>query len=67
MTRIGVKGISIGNDKPFVLIAGLNVLEEEKTILEVISRCKQSAKSLDIPYIFTVLFKKVYVCPQEFQ
>ena len=58
MTRIGVKGISIGNDKPFVLIAGLNVLEEEKTILEVISRCKQSAKSLDIPYIFKASYDK---------
>ena len=58
MTRIGVKGISIGNDKPFVLIAGLNVLEEENTILEVISRCKQSAKSLDIPYIFKASYDK---------
>ena len=58
MTQIGVKDISIGNDKPFVLIAGLNVLEEEKTILEVISRCKESAKSLDIPYIFKASYDK---------
>ena len=58
MTQIGVKDISIGNDKPFVLIAGLNVLEEEKTIFEVISRCKQSAKSLDIPYIFKASYDK---------
>ena len=58
MTQIGVKDISIGNDKPFVLIAGLNVLEDEKTILEVISRCKQSAKSLDIPYIFKASYDK---------
>ena len=58
MTQIGVKDISIGNDKPFVLIAGLNVLEEEKTILEVISRCKQSANSLDIPYIFKASYDK---------
>ena len=58
MTQIGVKDISIGNDKPFVLIAGLNVLEEEKTILEVISRCKQSAKYLDIPYIFKASYDK---------
>ena len=58
MTQIGVKDISIGNDKPFVLIAGLNVLEEENTILEVISRCKQSAKSLDIPYIFKASYDK---------
>ena len=58
MTQIGVKDISIGNDKPFVLIAGLNVLEEEKTILEVISRCKQSTNSLDIPYIFKASYDK---------
>ena len=58
MKQIEVKDISIGNDKPFVLIAGLNVLEEEKTILEVISRCKQSANSLDIPYIFKASYDK---------
>mgnify|MGYP003299076682 CR=1 FL=1 len=56
--KIDVGGFTISNDKPFVLIAGLNVLEEEKTILEVISRCKQSANSLDIPYIFKASYDK---------
>ena len=37
MKTIKVNEIEIGNDKPFVLIAGLNVLEDEKTIHSVIA------------------------------
>ena len=44
MKKIKVNEISIGNDQPFVLIAGLNVLEDEKTIEEVISKCISSTK-----------------------
>ena len=39
MRSITVNDINIGNDKPFVLIAGLNVLEDEKTIETVITKC----------------------------
>ena len=42
MKEIRIDDIQISNDKPFVLIAGLNVLEEEKVILEVISKCKEN-------------------------
>ena len=48
MKEIRIDDIQISNDKPFVLIAGLNVLEEEKVILEVISKCKQDAEKFKI-------------------
>ena len=50
MKKIKVNEIIIGNDQPFVFIAGLNVLEDEKTIEDVISKCISSTKKLGIPY-----------------
>ena len=58
MKKIKVNEISIGNDQPFVFIAGLNVLEDEKTIEEVISKCISSTKKLGIPYIFKASYDK---------
>ena len=58
MKEIRIGDIQISNDKPFVLIAGLNVLEEEKVILEVISKCKQDAEKFKIPYIFKASYDK---------
>ncbi len=58
MKEIRIDDIQISNDKPFVLIAGLNVLEEEKVILEVISKCKQDAEKFKIPYIFKASYDK---------
>ncbi len=58
MKEIRIDDIQISNVKPFVLIAGLNVLEEEKVILEVISKCKQDAEKFKIPYIFKASYDK---------
>ena len=58
MKEIRIDDIQISNDKPFVLIAGLNVLEEEKIILEVISKCKEDAEKFEIPYIFKASYDK---------
>ena len=58
MKEIRIDDIQISNDKPFVLIAGLNVLEEEKVILEVISKCKEDAEKFEIPYIFKASYDK---------
>ena len=58
MKKIKVNEISFGNDQPFVLIAGLNVLEDEKTIEDVISKCISSTKKLGIPYIFKASYDK---------
>ena len=58
MKTIVVNDIHIGNDLPFVLIAGLNVLEDEKTIETVISKCIESSKAHNIPYIFKASYDK---------
>ena len=46
MKTIKIKEINIGNDQPFVLMAGLNVLEDEKTIHDVITKCIASTQRL---------------------
>ena len=58
MSSIKIKNFTIDNDKPFTLIAGLNVLETEKTNEEVISECVSVCKELEIPYIFKASYDK---------
>lgn len=58
MKTIKVNEIEIGNDKPFVLIAGLNVLEDEKTIHSVIAKCIESSMKFKIPFIFKASYDK---------
>ena len=58
MKTIKVNEIEIGNNKPFVLIAGLNVLEDEKTIHSVIAKCIESSMKFKIPFIFKASYDK---------
>ena len=58
MNTIKLNKLEIGNDKPFVLIAGLNVLEDEKTIESVITKCIDSTSKHNIPYIFKASYDK---------
>ena len=46
MKTVKVDQIEIANNKPFVLIAGLNVLEDEKTIEKVVSSCVKATTCL---------------------
>ena len=55
MKNIKINHIEIANESPFVLIAGLNVIEDDKTVDEVISTCIKTTKNLNIPYIFKKL------------
>ena len=50
--KVEVGNVIFSNDSDFVLIAGLNVLEDETTILEVIEESKKVTKELNIPFIF---------------
>jgi 2-dehydro-3-deoxyphosphooctonate aldolase (KDO 8-P synthase) len=50
--EINVRGIPIGGNKPFVLIAGPCVIESESATLEAASRLKQITSELGIPFIF---------------
>ena len=58
MTEVGVNKIKIGNSNPFTLIAGLNVLESDKVIEEVISHCVEVTQKLKIPYVFKASYDK---------
>ena len=49
MKTIKVGNLEVANDKPFVLIAGLNVLEDDETIKDVIEECIRLTKKYDIP------------------
>ena len=58
MKTIKIKELNIGNNEPFVLIAGLNVLEDETTIHKVVLKCLEATKRLDIPFIFKASYDK---------
>jgi len=53
-----VGGISIANDKPFVLIGGMNVLESRDLALQVAEHYVRVTDTLGIPYIFKASFDK---------
>jgi 2-dehydro-3-deoxyphosphooctonate aldolase (KDO 8-P synthase) len=53
-----INEIEIGDNKPFVLIAGPCVVENEKMILETAEIIKKITKELNIPFIFKSSYKK---------
>ena len=55
---VKINQIVIGDNKPFVLIAGPCVVENEKMIFETANAIKQITSELDIPFIFKSSFKK---------
>ncbi len=58
MKQVEVGKIKLSNKEDFVLIAGLNVLEDGNTIKEVVEECKQVTEELDIPFIFKASYDK---------
>lgn len=57
-TVILENGITFGNDRPFVLIGGMNVIEDEATVLSVAAKFVEITASLAIPYVFKASFDK---------
>ncbi len=51
-------GLNIGEGKPLVVIAGLNVLEDLDLALETAAELKAKAEALGLPYIFKASFDK---------
>jgi 2-dehydro-3-deoxyphosphooctonate aldolase (KDO 8-P synthase) len=51
-------GITFQNDRPFVLIGGMNVIESEETVLEVVEAFAEATRALGIPYVFKASFDK---------
>jgi 2-dehydro-3-deoxyphosphooctonate aldolase (KDO 8-P synthase) len=51
-------GISFANDRPFVLIGGMNVIESEDLVMEVARKFVEATRDLRIPYVFKASFDK---------
>jgi 2-dehydro-3-deoxyphosphooctonate aldolase (KDO 8-P synthase) len=51
-------GIIFANDRPFVLIGGMNVIESEDVVMEVAAKFVEVTQDLGIPYIFKASFDK---------
>jgi 2-dehydro-3-deoxyphosphooctonate aldolase (KDO 8-P synthase) len=58
MTTIRVGKIDIANDKPMVMIGGMNVLEDRDTAFRVAEAFCQATAKLGIPYIFKGSYDK---------
>lgn len=55
---VTVSGIEICNDRPIVLIGGVNVLESRSLALESATEFSRVCKALDLPLIFKASFDK---------
>jgi len=55
---VKINEIIIGDNKPFVLIAGPCVVENEKMIMETASAIYQITSEIGVPFIFKSSFKK---------
>lgn len=58
MKEINIDGITIGNGRPFVLIAGPCVIESEAFALRMARRLKELCAALDVPLIFKASYDK---------
>ena len=54
----GYDGIGIGAGQPLLVMAGLNVLEDEGLALEVAAELKQICSDLSLPFVFKASFDK---------
>ncbi len=55
---VTVGDITVANDQPFVLFAGVNVLESRDLALQVAEHCAEVSERLAIPYVFKASFDK---------
>ncbi|WP_067519805.1 3-deoxy-8-phosphooctulonate synthase [Endozoicomonas ascidiicola] len=55
---VDVSGIKVANDLPFVLFAGMNVLESRDLAMKIAEEYVRVTEKLGIPYIFKASFDK---------
>lgn len=55
---ISIANISVGNDLPFMLVGGLNVVESRDLVLQVAEHFVKVTSLLNIPYVFKASFDK---------
>jgi 2-dehydro-3-deoxyphosphooctonate aldolase (KDO 8-P synthase) len=58
MTNITLANLTIGNDLPFTLIGGMNVLESRDLAMQVAEAYVEVTTKLGIPYVFKASFDK---------
>ena len=58
MTHINVANLTLGNDLPFTLIGGMNVLESRDLAMQVAEKYVEVTQKLGIPYVFKASFDK---------
>ena len=51
-------GLTFANDRPFTLIAGMNVIEDRDTLLRVAEHMREVTRKLGIGYVFKASFDK---------
>ena len=51
-------GITFSNDRPFVLIGGMNVIESEELLIKVAEEFVGATRELGIPFVFKASFDK---------
>lgn len=57
-SHIQLNGMNIGNDQPFVLFGGMNVLESRDLAFEIAETYIEICKKLNIGYVFKASFDK---------
>ncbi|MEX1214189.1 3-deoxy-8-phosphooctulonate synthase [Saccharospirillum sp.] len=55
---ISVQNLAVGNDKPFTLFGGINVIESRDLAMTMAEQYVRIAEELGIPYIFKASFDK---------
>lgn len=58
MNQIEIGNISVGNDQPFVLFGGMNVLESRDMAMQIAEAYVKVTSELNIPYVFKASFDK---------
>jgi 2-dehydro-3-deoxyphosphooctonate aldolase (KDO 8-P synthase) len=56
--HVKVQNITVGNQSPFVLFGGMNVLESEELAMRIAEKYKEVTTKLGIPYVFKASFDK---------
>ncbi len=57
-SHLQLNDMVIGNDKPFVLFGGMNILESKDLAFDIAERYIDICQRLDIPYVFKASFDK---------
>lgn len=56
--HVAIQQIQVGNDQPFTLFGGMNVLESRDMAMSVAEQFVRATSALNIPYVFKASFDK---------